>query len=290
MGSRFKEETPFALYDPERDWDGQKHNPSRARPIPVSRAMLSPRAQRSGLAYYDPEQDHELYMNKGTMYSRSEPPPTSPRAQPFGYYDPELDGVRDRERARQGHPIRHVDPESLHKSPHNTSYGGTGSPPRAFSPLPDEEFAAASGRGRGSGYGHGPHPTDDTNGRIPSLVDREPGYQRPVRPDRMDEDDLPRRGASFGRGKDSPVPPLGAGRYVYDGLQQPYAPAFEEDLDVPPAPISSNHAHQVYATVFTDPVYNRAVQSNAHAGYSEEPEKQRVQHRKEDVLRHPDQF
>lgn len=98
------------------------------------------------------------------------------------------------------------------------------------------------------------------------------------------EDDLGHR-----RGRGSSVAPLGAGRYVYGGLQ-PERADFEQDFETPPAPISSEYAHEVYASVFSDPVYGGAGQLNARAGYAEEPAELQQLHHKEDVLRRPDQF
>jgi hypothetical protein len=96
-------------------------------------------------------------------------------------------------------------------------------------------------------------------------------------------------GAGLGRGRGSS---LGAGRYVYGGLQQQPqgAGGFEQEYGAPPAPISSELAHQVYASVFSDPVYGGAGQLNANAGYAEEPPEMKQLHHNEDVLRHPDQY
>lgn len=99
------------------------------------------------------------------------------------------------------------------------------------------------------------------------------------------DDDLGR-----GRGRGSSGVPIGAGRYVYGGLQQPDRATFAEDYETPPAPISSEYAHQVYASVFSDPVYGGAGRLNARAGYAEEPEDLQQLHHKEDVLRNPDQY
>jgi len=89
------------------------------------------------------------------------------------------------------------------------------------------------------------------------------------------------------------VAPLGDGRYEYGGLHQPERLDMTEDYNEgasPPAPISSEYAHQVYASVFSDPVYGGARQLNSQAGYHEEPNSVQQAHHREDVLRHPNDF
>lgn len=85
--------------------------------------------------------------------------------------------------------------------------------------------------------------------------------------------------------------PAGAGRYVYGGLRQPEEAKFAGQHGVvPPAPISSEQAHQVYASVFSDPVHAGAEQFNPAGGYMEESAKMQQLHHRQDVLRHPDKF
>ena len=143
----------------------------------------------------------------------------------------------------------------------------------------------------GNGRGRAPYAGAGRSSQPPTGY---PGTERPMYEDESRMSGRGRGGdSSYGPGRGGGPPPLmGAGRYAYDGLDQQGGGVseYDDEYSVPPAPISSEVAHQVYASVFSDPAYGGAVQFNQRGLYSEEPERLQQQHHKEDVLRYPDQY
>jgi hypothetical protein len=165
--------------------------------------------------------------------------------------------------------------------------GGKPQLPQAYPPYgiqhPNQDsFSSGSlGQGRGGG-GSGSQlaPAEEPYGR---------GYGRAQ--DGFSSGGLGRgRGGGGGSQLASAEDPYGRsyGRGQNPAEYAPIRPSSFEEEEVPPAPISSEVAHETYSSVFADPVYGGARDYNPEGGYSEEPESSRLAHYQQDLHRQND--